>query len=181
MNAEDLKHTIEFQMKLPIAMCIERRYYRAALILIYSGIDAMGNLIRGIDKQLNDREDFTRWINDYLQIQGEHQTQINPAEWWSSRCGLLHTQTYLSRDVINGTCRVIGFTGFMNDHQNPTIRYDKSIDPNLVFVSLFALAEAFLIGVDKTINELQVNTTLASVAEERLRNLYINVPVRPAQ
>jgi len=176
MNTIDLKHTIDFQLKQPIAMCIKGKYYRAALVLIYSGIDAMGNLIRNPEKRENDREDFMEWVKKYLHIQGEHQTQITSEEWWSTRCALIHTQTPISRDVSNGKCRIIGF---MNGLENPTIRYDEKIDATLVIVSVLALADAFLIGIDKTINVLQNNTSLASIAEERLRNLYINVPITP--
>ena len=174
MDRDEIRHTIDFQLKQPIAMCIRGKYYRAALILIYSGMDAMSNLIRNLKKRENNRDDFVEWVRGYLHIQGEHQTQITPEEWWSSRCGLIHTQTYLSRDVSNGKCRIITF---MNGLENPTIRYNKSIDPSQINVSIIALEESFLIGVDKTINALQNNAALASVAEERLRKLYINVPI----
>ena len=175
MSTVDLQHTIDFQLKQPLAMCVQGKYYRAALILIYSGIDAMGNLIRDIDKNENDRDDFIKWVLNYLIIQGIHQTEVAPEEWWSARCGLIHTQTYLSRDVKNKKCRVINY---MNGLENPTIRFDASIDDSQVIVSIIALAEAFLIGVDQTIEYLINNTELSSVSKKRLKDMYINVPMQ---
>ncbi len=79
---------------------------RAALILIFSGIDAMASLEKNDGK--NDvRERFANWVNEYMQFSEWSEAGL---ELYGARCGILHTYGPISDLFEKGQVRLIGYT-----------------------------------------------------------------------
>ena len=92
-------------IRCEIDITIEKDCGRSALILIYSGIDAMAYLARPISQDYNEPQDFKDWVTSYLHIKGS--VKITPDEWWAARCGIVHTYTPFSRKHKDGNVRIL--------------------------------------------------------------------------
>lgn len=72
----------------------ERKSYRATLILVYSGIDAMAHLTMPAGKDKVTRADFVAWVENYLRFRDadKQPTLTLPGlELYAARCALVHT------------------------------------------------------------------------------------------
>jgi len=49
-----------------IELCLNAKLQISSLILLYSGIDIMGWLNCAVSKHHKPKEDFIRWVDDYL-------------------------------------------------------------------------------------------------------------------
>jgi len=72
-----------------------------------------------------------------------------------------------------GKCRLVSYM----DYSIPEVRFQPSIDPNLVLVSVKALAEAFFKGVDSFLVDTFANKEKAAVAESRIQRITHEVSV----
>lgn len=82
---------------------------------------------------------------------------------------MLHTYGVESRLTRGGQCRKLGYM----DRSVPDVRYSRNIDPNLVLVSIEALAKAFCDGIDRFLVDLFADSARAAVAEQRLQQLVV--------
>ena len=153
-----------------ISVAIDNSCFGSAVILIYSGIDAMAFL--GMPKGQEDvsRFDFIRWADKYIRFPCEE--QIPGADFYGARCGMLHNYSAYSKMTRVGHCRIIGYM----DKSIPEVRYNPDVSKSLVLVSVTALAEAFSKGVDQYLVDLFSTKERAAVAEERLKKLVHCLP-----
>lgn len=133
---------------------------RAALILIFSGIDAMASLDRPESAAFTSRDDFVRWVDSYLEFENG---KIAGLEIYSARCAMLHTYGSTSSLSEQGKARQVGYTagGGSDIMESPDVT-------NLVLISVEGLAFAFFRAIGKYIESLIADPNKRKLAAERL-------------
>ena len=171
MNSNDpINSAIYGGIKRGISVCLQNECWGSAVILIYSGIDAMAFLALPKDKVEVVETDFVGWCEKYIRFPGDE--QISGMELYSARCGMVHTFGVESRKTRQNKCRLLGYT----DRCDPAILYSREQRPDFALVSMEALANAFSAGVDKFLVDLFADSTQSAVAERRLNKLVVAFP-----
>jgi hypothetical protein len=133
---------------------------RSALILIFSGIDAMASLEKNDGK--NDvRERFANWVNEYMQFGDWPEAGL---ELYGARCGILHTYGPISNLFEKGQVRLIGYTS--GDGR------DVIQSAELVLVSVEGLAFQFFRGIARYLESLLSEPTKRAKAAPRIQQMY---------
>ena len=133
---------------------------RAALILIYSGIDAMSSLEKNSELR-NVKDRFVNWINEYMHFQDWPEAGM---ELYGARCGILHTYGPFSDLSDAGRVRPIGYT------TGTGVAVMQS--EVLVLINIEELAFKFFHGIAKYIGVLLVEPTKRANAATRLEKMF---------
>lgn len=163
---DPLMNIIHRGIKEPIRLLLEKHFLEAALKLVFSGIDTMTFLGLPADAIEVTGADFIAWCDRYLQLPGRE--SVSSVELYGARCGLLHCHSGESRAHRQGTARLLHWRD-----QGVPVRYRPDIDPDLVLVSVQALADAFFEAVDRFLVELFRDPSRAEVANARLQNMFV--------
>lgn len=147
--------------------------YNSALILILAGVDQMANLDMQASQQEVKREDFMRWVDEYIKI--ESKEQITPEEVYSARCAVVHTYGVESTITKSGKARMVLY--MLGAY--PPIWYDPKKDKDVVMVDLLALANAFFKGVDQFLSNVRADPLKSKIVEARARKLLQVIPFEP--
>lgn len=158
-----------------IQVAIDNGCLGSAIILIFSGMDAMAFLGMPEGQEDVSRADFISWANRYVRFPCRE--QLSGADMYGARCGMLHNYSAYSRMTRNGECRIVGYM----DKSVPEVRYNSGVSKELVLVSVPALAEAFFRGVDQFLIDLFSDGGRAQLGEERLRKLVHCLPYDPGK
>lgn len=156
-------NAIQNGIKRDIEIALANERFRATVILIYAGMDAMAFLDMPSGQEEVTRLDFIRWTERYIRFPCKE--QLRGVDLYGARCAMLHVYGAVSRLSRVGKCRVIGYV----DQSAPEVRYNPSAFPNLVLVSIAALKNAFFTGIDDFLVNAFADKAKAPVMEERLR------------
>lgn len=169
LSRDPIINAINNGIKRDIDITVENDCGRAAIILIYSAIDAMANINRPEAQKYNTSTDFKDWVSRYFCIEGE--TKITPEEWWAARNATVHTYGIFARDNIEKNTRCIGYI-FKSPH---AIRYNEAANKNFVLVDVIAMKEALFGGIDKfLIDSFSIyDEKKKNLTEKRLKDLII--------
>jgi hypothetical protein len=145
---------------------------RAALILTFSGIDAMASLEKNDGK--NDvRERFENWVNEYMQFSDWPEAGL---ELYGARCGILHTYGPISDLSEKGKVRLIGYSTGVSKHVMQ--------DAELVLVDVEVLARHFFLGIANYLNVLVAEPAKRAKAAPRiqlmLQEFDLNIEMVPS-
>lgn len=143
-----------------IHFAVTNKRYRATLILVFSGIDAMGWIDRPENRENTIRDDFISWADEFISFQGG---KISGIELYSARCAILHSYGSISDLTRKGKARQIGF----HAGGGPDIAESDEV-PDLVMVSIEGLAMAFRKGVIAYLEKLKSSSVRRSLASKRL-------------
>lgn len=160
-------------IKQGIKVALDNECYASALILIYSGIDAMANLGRPKNQKEVEPEDFIRWANTYIKI--DAQEQITGEEFYSARCAVLHTYGVESRKTRSGTARKLLY--MVGGHPPVPVLYQPNVDKDSLLLDISALADAFFRGLDQFLIDAFADTQKRQILEERLQWLLNAIPL----
>jgi hypothetical protein len=130
-----------------IQLVLKHGRNRAALVLIYSGIDAIASLEKpeGPGKV---QEHFVDWVETYMEFKDGLVTGV---ELFAARCGMLHAYSPISDLSKKGKARLIGYTV----GGGPDVLESQDVK-DLVLLSVEGLAFAFFRGI---VNYLEVLKT----------------------
>lgn len=146
---------------------------RAALILIFSGIDAMASLEKS-DEANDVKKRFTNWVNKYMKFSEWPEAGL---ELYAARCGILHTYGPISDLFEKGKVRLIAYTsgGGMTVMQST----------ELVLVSVEGLAFQFFRGIARYLEALVSEPTKRAKAAPRIQQMYrefdLNTDLAPSR
>ena len=136
---------------------------RAALVLIYSGIDAIASLEKpeGPGKV---QGHFVDWVETYMEFNDGIVTGI---ELFAARCGMLHAYGPISDLSKKGKARLIGYTvgGGPDVLASPDVK-------DLILISVEGLAFAFFRGIVNYLEILKTNTEKRSAVTPRLLLMF---------
>ncbi len=157
-------------IKKGIQATLDAGCYGSAVILIYTGIDAMAFLGMPEDQEDVTPKDFMAWTVRYLKFPCKEQP--TPTDLWGARCGMLHNYSSFSRLSRESKCRNIGYI----DESKPEVMSDPNV-PTLILVSVKGLADAFFRGLDQYMIDLFSNGKRAEVVEKRFDKLIHSMPI----
>jgi hypothetical protein len=166
---DPIQNAIYDDLKRGINVCLESQCYGCAVILIYSGIDAMAGLSISATQSKATRDDFAKWCDRYILFPGS--VQLAGIELYSARCAVLHTYGVESDLTRDGKCRCIGYM----DVSVPEIRQHSSVQ-DLVLISITAFAKAFFEGINRFLVDLFADPARSAIAESRLQKLLTAFP-----
>jgi len=152
-------------IKRDIRVALDNGCHRAAVTLIYSGIDAMAGLTRPEKQDEVSRNDFISWADRYIKL--KHPKVVTGSDLYGARCAILHTYGPESRMSKAGLCKRISYMV-----ADGPILYSKSKDPNLVVISVSHFADAFFAGIDKFLVDVFSVKATADLVESRLGDMY---------
>jgi hypothetical protein len=162
-------------IKRDIDVALDNRCLRAAIILIYSGIDTMARLAMDAAKTGVEKSDFIAWVDRYIHFPCKE--QLTGLDLYAARCAVLHTYTTDSGLSRAGKARRIGYM----DHAVPEVVYNASVDATLVLVSIKALRDSFFAGIDRFFVEAFADAAREAIVEKRLRELLHELPFAPPE
>ncbi len=172
LEKDPIINAIHKGIKAGIEATLDGGHLASCVILIYSGMDTMGYLDMPAGQQDVTRADFIRWAENYIKFPCKD--QLTGADLYGARCAMLHQYGVVSRMSREGQCRMIGYM----DKSVPEIRYNASVHPDTVMVSVPALKEAFFTGIDKFLINAFAGKEKAAVVEERMKSLVQCLPYR---
>lgn len=154
-----------------IEVAVANGCHGSAVILIYSGMDSMAYLAMPAQQTDVTGKDFIDWANRYIKFPCKE--QLTGADLYGVRCAMVHTYSVRSKMSREGKCRLIGYM----DKSVPEVRYEPSVNKELVLASVPALADAFFRGVDAFLVDAFSNKDRAKIVEERMKHLVQCLPV----
>lgn len=120
-----------------ISVAIDNGCHRAAVLLIYAGMDTMAfSALRA--GEAHDRRAFIAWANRYMRFPGQH--QLTGEDFYGARCAVIHTYGVDSTLSQKGKCRRVGY--MVGDR--PAVMLEPQVDATLVMVNVTALKNAFI-------------------------------------
>jgi hypothetical protein len=154
----------------PIHLVLNNGFDRAALVLLYSGMDAMAFMSLPAGRDSVTRKEYVAWAEKYIRFSSA--VQVTGLELYAARCGVLHTFTPdsdLSRD--NKVRRIV----YVNRH-TPVVSYDPNEPANIVLMSVHGLYEAFVAGVQQFLSDLHADKASEAAALVRLDTMFHEIP-----
>src|SRR5262249_15455987 len=128
---DPVHNVIQLGIKDDIEFAMKHERWRAAITLIFAGIDLMAFLGMPAGKDSQTKSDFITWAEGYISFPcAEHLTGI---DLYGCRCGFLHAYSIDSELSRNGKCRRIGFIA--NDVK-PEVKVARTVDPDLVLLTI---------------------------------------------
>jgi hypothetical protein len=172
MERDPVTKAIYGGIKKGIQVAVRSNCYGSAVILILSGIDSMAFLNMPANQIDVTRTDFIEWAEKYIKFPCRE--QLTGSDLYGARCAMLHSYGVVSKMSREGRCRLIGYMS----ESVPEIRYNPAVNMDLVLVSVPAFAEAFYKGIDQFLVDLFSKREKAIVAEDRLKWLIQEIPVK---
>ena len=170
LSRDPLNNAIQNGIKDDIEFNLAHNRFRATVILILAGIDAMAFLDMPGSQQDVKAADFIAWAERYISLPCKE--QVTGEDLYGARCAMLHSYGAFSKMSRNGNCRVVGW---MNE-SIPEVRFDPAIDPNVVLVSIAALKKAFFTGIDTFLVRAFTDVSRIPLLESRLALLVQAYP-----
>lgn len=167
LSQDPLHNAIHHGIKGDIDFVFEHQRYRAGVILIYSGIDAMAFLGMSANQVDVSGSDFIEWAERYIRFPGTE--QLTGFDLYGARCAMLHTYGVKSKASRQGKCRMLAY---MDRGALPVI-YSPEVSQDLVLVSIPALKDAFFQGIDLFLVDLFSDPERARIAESRLQQFTV--------
>ena len=169
-SRDPVNNAINDGIRRGIEVAIDNDCFGPAVILIYTGIDAMAYISMREDKEDVARQDFIDWVDTYIRFPCE--SQITGLDAYGARCGMLHNYSVFSKITREGKCRKLAYV----DQSLPEVIYDPSISESLAVVSIRGLAQAFFNGIDKCLIDIFTHKQRAKLAEDRLKGMTLCMP-----
>jgi hypothetical protein len=160
-----INNVIQEGIKGDIGVALTNNRLRAAVMLIYAGIDAMAFLDMPASQESVNRTNFIRWADRYIRFPCSE--QIPGKDFFGARCGLLHSYSVDSSMSREGKCRMVGYLA----NAVPEVRYAPQISTELVIVSIAGLKTAFFEGIDRFLIDAYANKEKAIVVDARLEKM----------
>jgi hypothetical protein len=170
LKDDALFNVVQEGIKEDIEVALANKRFRAGVMLIHAGIDAMAFLDMPAKQPDVTRADFILWAERYIRFPGP--VQLTGEDLYGARCALLHAYGTDSRLSRTGKCRQVGYF----DQSMPPVRYDPRISTELVMVSIAALKRAFFDGINQFLITSYVNEAKRGLVENRLQKMICSFP-----
>jgi hypothetical protein len=159
------------QLFRSINFALEENLWEPALILIYSGIDAMAWLDRPADQDDVHSSDFISWVNAYL-LPGSG-LQCSAEDLYGARCGMLHSHTGESKRHRELRVKKLFYDRVWNGKRVALIQLrmnEKFFPPS---VNLDQLAWAFQQAITRFLDAVDAATEKEEIVAERIDQSYL--------
>jgi len=130
-----------------IELCLNAKLQISSLVLLYSGIDIMGWLNRPVSKYHKPKEDFIRWVDDYLLPNSN--IKCKAIDLYAARCAIIHSYSCSSRLSKEGKAKEIYYSWGKANIKSLQNDIDRRSKKNAVAIHINGFLEAFKEGVEK--------------------------------
>lgn len=141
-------------------------HINAALILVYSYLDAMASLIMPENQSNVKREDYICWVEKYMKTGADQPYQYEGKDFYGARCGLVHRYSPYSDLSEAGKCKIFAYSMYQ-DH-----KYEPAIDNNFVVISAPRLIQDFFKAMSRFIKDLLSDKQLMSLVSKRMNSFF---------
>jgi hypothetical protein len=152
-----------------IQLCLSSRLQLPALVLIYCGIDVMGNLSRPEHQMEKTRTDFIRYAERYMSC--AQRLGVSGLDLYAARCGVLHKYTMDSRLTAEGKARriIYAWGDKSPEEANKVLR---TLGRREVAVKIEELGESFVTGIEAFMAALKEDAHFTAIVQQRSRKLF---------
>lgn len=159
------------QLFAALEHCLGTNLWEPALILTYSGIDAMAWLDRPADHEDVTPDDFIAWVNTYLLP--ESGLNCSAEDLYGARCGMLHSHTAESRRHRQLLIRKLFYHRMVDEKPLALvqIRMNEKFLP--VSVNVDRLVFFFSEGVERFVARLNAEPDRERLVRERILKSYL--------
>jgi hypothetical protein len=171
-SRDPFNNVIQQGIKDELRIAIAEKRSRTAMVLLYSGIDAMAYLALQPGSDRASGKDYAAWSEEFV-LRGPLQ-KISGDELYGARCAMLHEYGLISDATKKRGGRMLG----MCDFDSQIIRFDAAVAADLMIVSLHHLVAAFLMGVDKFCIKAMACETTAVEFDRRLNLMLSQLPMK---
>jgi hypothetical protein len=173
MSHKSLEDNILSQF-LAIDMCIEIDLFLPALILIYSGIDALASLNLPIGRERVKQSDFCSFCENYLLP--ESSLECSAIDLYGARCSTLHKGTAVS-DLSEGkkASELLYYIGDISDRQTEYASViDEKYPRKTHFVDIDELRKSFNKSYFSFVEYIESDRIKRETVYERARYYFVN-------
>ncbi len=168
-SLDPVHNVIQLGIKDDIEFTLQHGRWRAATTLIYQAIDIMGSLAMPSNAPKQEKRHFIEWADKYIRFAGAE--QLSGVELYAARCGYLHSYSIDSEMSRSGKCRRIGYIA---EDVLPEVVFVRSVDMNMVLVTIVALKRALFSGIDRFLADSFSDMVKGKLVEDRLKE-YVHV------
>src|ERR1041385_4288356 len=172
-DARQLLYSKTADLLRGIQICLTDDLWVPALILLYSGIDAMAWLNRNSSLEDTSRSDFIEWADRYMERGGC--LIVSSQELYAARCALVHSMTNTARSNRQNGVRRVSYhrhggtiPGLTSPSPKPFRPTDVGTD-----IDVDELVDSFTDGVKRFIADVEERSRLRTVVHERISRFYL--------
>ena len=126
LSNDPVMNIIYAGIKEGVRVTVENKCFGSAIILVYSGIDAMAYLNMPEHQERVIGKNFIEWVDSYMIF--PRGACISGIDLYGARCGMVHTYSSFSDLSERGDCKVIGYV----DKNIPEISYNPEHSDTLL-------------------------------------------------
>lgn len=153
-----------------IDVCLKAQCLVSAVSLIFSGIDSLAALTRGLDEVSTSRQVFKAWVDRYLLP--DPNLSCNATDLYAARCGVLHTYSPESDLMKQGKAQPIIYQW----HEGPDADATVPLPPDSIVVSVEDLYSAFKGAIKKFLRDAEINDEVKAKVRHHLASLLCYAP-----
>jgi hypothetical protein len=155
---------------------VRANHYSHALILLYSGIDALA--WASLPSGDVTRSDFCNWVNQYMDPQSS--LGCSSEDLYAARCGMLHSSTAESKLSREGRASELWYV--TSPHSIPKLdAHRQEVGSRAKVVYFTALVSAFAEGVMRFSDDLMADAKRQAAADERMGRWLRFMPMNSVQ
>jgi hypothetical protein len=128
-----------------IELCLNAKLQISSLVLLYSGIDIMAWLNRPVSEEFATRDDFIKWVDDYLLPNPN--IKCEAIDLYAARCAIIHSYSFSSRLSEEGKAKEICYAWGKANVKALQNDLDRRYEKPAIHINDFL--EAFKEGVEK--------------------------------
>ena len=164
LTRDPIINVVHKGIRRDIEVALTNNCLRAAVILIYAGIDTMAYLGMPEGQEDVERQDFVRWVERFLHI--DDNKSVTGLDLYGARCAMLHSYGVVSKLSRDGKCKNIGYMV-----ANRAVVHNPKVHPDLALLSVHHLADAFFKGIDEYLVYIFADKKRGEIADKRFQGL----------
>lgn len=130
-----------------IELCLNAKLQISSLVLLYSGIDIMGWLNRPVSKYHKPKEDFIRWVDDYLLPNPN--IKCKAIDLYAARCAIINSYSFSSELSKKGEAKEICYSWGKANVELLQNDLDRRYKNPAIAIHINDFLEAFKEGIEK--------------------------------
>lgn len=130
-----------------IEICLNEKLQIPSLILLYSGIGIMGWLNHPASRDHRSKEDFIRWVDDYLLP--NKNVRCKAIDLYAARCATIHSYSFSSKLSKKGEAKEIYYSWERANVKSLQNNLNRRCKKPAIAIHINDLLEAFKEGVEK--------------------------------
>ena len=161
-----------------IEICLNEKLQIPSLILLYSGIDIMGWLNHPVSMDHRSKDDFIRWVDDYLLP--NKKIRCKAVDLYAARCGIIHSYSFASKLSIEGEAKEISYSWGPANVKSLQNDLDRRYKKPAVAIHINDFLDEFKEGIEKFKLSIKSDKEKGKIVYSRARKyFFLIIPTKP--